>query len=263
VVLARLNRLQPVAVAAGSQISAARFNAAVDAIERLLNIGWNTRDDAADYPHPFRVSVSRMADDPRKWSVKILPGTVNDELVVFPDAALDRNPFASPTPFLTAIAPEGDALHSFTAVGDAQRPELFRTAAMWERDLFVAHVVISAQPSHLAFYFPGLPQRLRRFRYFVGKRPPVTYGAGSPAGGIITIARLWLVREKNDDPAADQLHVEQIVCRCLASTVVTPHFELPEFTELGIGFIDALRDIVQQNLDNTLADAASVEFWSV
>lgn len=198
-------------------------------------------------------------------------------------------------PFLLLTAPSADGTEpgGFERITDFQRAssalEVFRTRAMWERELWRAHVVVSATP------FRGDPQAIavriggplqKRWRVHAGQLPIRIRGSGVKAIDFHELARIYLVRIPGR-PEADRVFVEQRAFWSLQSRSSVPQslidladavaqsaaaldIALLGFGPLGIatsvsllGIEAVLTDIFLANLETTAGDSSSVEFWSV
>ncbi len=280
------------------QPSVRKWNALLDAVERrtVSLRGAFGGGQSEEFIHPFKVVTGRWDDMPdgvlfpesRTWRIGIAPGTVNDELVAityrrvgdergwempegypapqpgepgygadFVDRALldtEEEP-----PFLVIVTPTrgvlgDDSPGGFAAVPDGSRPLFFQTEEMWEKHLFRANVVLTADPGQARFYLPSVPVALKRFRCYVGALP----GRGpAQTGGWLPIARLWMTRDESGDPESDEVYVQQLVFWCVGTGIALDTFTypdpivLPEFT-----------DLAQSAIDETLASAALVFFWT-
>lgn len=211
------------------------------------------------FPHPFRVTVSRM-DEAREgmtlpagrtWRIDIAPGAINDILPAIPfrkqgdkrgwklpvgyvakstEDWIDRDALDDhdDPPFLAVVAPKpGEKKTSdFRIVPDAERPDAFCGAAEWELELWSCHVLLSASPLRsevMSAAFP--PPRLARYRFYTAQQlPSPTFGARS--GGWFEVATLYYLR----DPAAPELaemFVRQREFWPMWAVIVQPGSDIP------------------------------------
>lgn len=267
----------------------------------------NTREAPQDYS--WKTSTARF-DAARKWKVFVAPGFINDTVPAisylknddprawdkpadypapkpgetgYSEYFIDRDLLETDPPFLLVESPEGnDANASFSPVSDAARIPYFQTEAMWEKQIFSAHVILVSTPLRSTFFPASLPPPpLARYRLAVVPRPlAATFAAR--AGGWLELARLFLVRDEKTGPAGDSLLVMQREFHNLAASVVTPSQQFAagqmsspaSFGGIGLGLADsfsmgisdtynAFVSQIQAEIDNILAPTASVEFWTV
>jgi hypothetical protein len=235
-----------------------------------------------EFDHPWKVTVSRVENDDRRWKVSVRPGTVNDDVAAIvyrkqgdprgwqmPNDYPPRKDSGSQVdrlliekdqpPFLMLQVPalgevEND---SFVPVADAQRPEYFRTEERWPRSLCRAFVCVSADPTHVSAV-PLEVVQLKRYRVFGGRRPA---RVNAQAGGWCELAWLWLLR--GERPDQDELFVEQREFWCFGSLNVQPQSVLSGTSSEGFDPLSALfLQIAQAVEQNQLEAAGSIEFWT-
>ena len=160
---------------------------------------------------------------------------------------------------------------------------------MWERNLYRAHVVVSAtpfrgDPAALALRTRG--QMQKRWRIHAGQLPLRIRGSGVSAIDFHELARIYLTRQPGK-PERDQTFVEQRCFWSLQSRSSLPQslIELADavvksaegldLALLGLGPLGlaagvsllgleaVLANIFLANIENLASDASSVEFWSV
>jgi len=186
--------------------------------------------------------------DPRLWRIFVSPGTVNDHMAAItyrragdprgwtmppdhPGIPLAKKIYGpnwdlidrllterTDPPHLLVATPHATDpkdLGDFVRVRDDSRPAFFRTAEMWDLDLYSAALFISAMPARPSYvegvtHFP-LPQRISRYRVMVRSVMP-TVPPGVQLGGQFRLATLYLTRDpKHRDPVfTDTLHVRQL-----------------------------------------------------
>lgn len=256
--------------------------------------------------------------DPRLWRIDVGTGCVNDEPATIeyfksgdprgwempqdyvPYAAtapvlgadypfVDRPMWDDPRPFLLVTAPSltvAEDLGGFTKVADARRPDYFRTAEAWERDLYQASVWVAvsswrADPSFDLVRIRETPKRLQRWRVFAGRFP--TKADAVRAGSAKELARLYLLRDRAQ-PERDEMEVRQMTYWNFRARTVEPVFalgaalEIAEFGTLAVlplgagGLVlgtallaaeTALIAIEIDNLNALLESAGTTEFWSM
>lgn len=267
---------------------------------RCLNPGVvNTRDPADDFD--WKVATARF-DDRSKWKVFVGVGFINDALPSIPylkiadprgwekpegypepkpgeagysEHYVERDTLEDDPPFLLV-----DAGSDFNPVSDAQRIPYFKTASMWEMQIFSAHVILTAQPLRATFFPLSLPPPpLVRYRLAVVPRP-LSRTFAALAGGWVEIARLFLVRDEKSGPTGDRLLVQQREFHNLAASIVQPSQQFaagpisaPVFgiggglaDSFAMGMAESYNSFVSQvqaEIDNILSTTASVEFWTV
>lgn len=164
-----------------------------------------------------------------------------------------------------AITPVAD----FERVSDEQRPSVeggaFCGAAEWEMELWRSHVVLSVSPIRASYFAAELPPpRLARYRLFTSARLPLpTYGAS--AGGWVELATLYFLR-RPDEPENAEVHVRQKEWWALWSSIIQPGAELIsifDYAAQGVFAPPGFTDILRGQLQDDLAGAATVEFWTV
>ncbi len=251
-----------------------------------------------DFAHPWKVSAGLWHDAPESypakpellWRVDVASACINDLPVcmiydrahdargwVMPDkypapkrgdfgynpVLVDR-PLTEKTdpPFLVVQAPgAGQPVaqwKDFVPVADSIRPDFFKTEEMWSKTLMRAFVIASTDPAVAQQYEPRLPPALKRFRVFAGKRPLRVTEEG---GGFVEIARLYLTRDPDNDPANDQLYVEQLVFWDLMAMILQPSQGLFEVADLFQG-LGVLGQIDANELQQTLSDTAAFTYWT-
>ena len=217
----------------------------------------------------------RRTGDPRGWTPPVgyaepfpAPGSPWVEREADDDAhdpphlyLLD--PPASPEP---AAIPE---TLSFSRIPDVRRLALeagaFCGAADWELELWRAHVILTATPIRAERFAAELPApRLKRYRLQAVRALPSSGWSGT-AGGWLELATIYLLRPPGD-PTAAELRIKQRAWWDLRAAIVQPGNEL-------IGILDStatfdptaglLADLYHAETENTLADVAHTEFWSV
>lgn len=204
-------------------------------------------------------------------------------------------------PFLLLTAPNANAsdLGGFIKTPDGLRPDFFRTADMWARDLYQASVMVTvtpfeADPAEVNLAISG--PRLIRWRVLCGQIPSNTTGntnAGSGATGIATqeLARIYLVRTPNH-PELDDTYVQQIVFWDLMAQSILdiPLLEVIGLSAAAAGALDlgllavaagsgsgaglaiatamvglsaAVVQLVVTNVQQIIAATSGVAFWTV
>lgn len=274
----------------GNVLSAERYNAAVDAIERLLNVQITDAGEPPSVRHPFRVSArsieAKIARQP-VWALKVLPGIVNDRDVTIPwlakndprdwDRPTDYKPrFVGPTaferllresdpPFLrVTTVPTGETedvgekrvpvLRRWQAVHDSRREQWFQTAAEWERDLYYTFVYLVDAPFDADGRILTAADSAKRWRVTWGN--PGDVPIGGPRG-IIELAKVYLSCAKTGEC---ELHIVQTTFTNLATARVDPRFDIPHFDQIespgyiGFGGL-GIEAIVATN--NIMADLAN------
>lgn len=216
---------------------------------------------------------------------------------------VDRSPYETPQPFLMLEAPSasGDDPGDFEPVQARARPLVFRSQQITGQSalgriaggenqqvvidyatypLYKASVIVSAQPyrstRNFTPYEPSANERLDRFRVLVGRLP--TRNDVARAGLWCEVARLWLLRNPHAPLIQDRLFIGQRRFYSMWNTTVEPSLGLGEsFTEdysLGLlpltGLLSPVAllpsittDLILSQANQTMGDAARVEFWSV
>ncbi len=275
-------------------IRAEDHNALARGLRGITYVEGPRPDAAAPYPHPWRTRVvADESGEAGKWKVTMVAGFVNDveASVAYLKAGDPRGwemPDGYPASRISgevcerswreADGPEAhpylalDTEEDFVAVADAARPQAFRTAEAWEKDLLVASVYLSARPRGI-FMTRRIPAR---YRTWAGKMPSRT-----PSSMLATreLAKVYVL--KGDDPADQQAFVKQEEFWDLAAAGVEPVKLLPDykpiggsFGGIGLGFADAalggynmMGDAITDQVNAALAQIGwqtnSVEFWSV
>jgi len=273
-------------------ISAEKHNGVVDEIRSRTPLEGPRTASAAPYPHPWRTRcVADESGQPGKWRVTIVAGFVNDvEASVAYFKVGDPRGWTMPEDY-PASRISGDICErswresgeeapvllldtevDFSTVADAARPQAFRTADAWEKDLLVASVYLYARPRGIFMSRP-LPAR---YRTWAGKMPST---ATSSTLATRELARIYVLR--GSDPTDQQAFVKQMEFWDLAAAGVEPVKLLPDFKPIGsgiggmgLGFADAalgaynfFGDFITDQVNAALAQIGwqtnSVEFWSV
>jgi hypothetical protein len=203
-------------------------------------------------------------DDPRGWTVP--EGYVEDPASTSPwiERDLLDDPIDPPI-LVLRDPPAGD----FTRIADTDRLALesgaFCSEADWQRELWRAHVILSARPYRQAWQSIALPPpTLNRFRITAARAlPPATDAA---SGATFELATLYLLRDPSA-PEAAELKVRQREWWSLWTAIVQPLADLPgEISNLGDGQ-GGLNDLIAQlsgaRIEETLAGTATVEAWTV
>jgi hypothetical protein len=275
-------------VQTGEDIRAEDHNDLVRGLQRITYVEGPRPANVTPFPHPWKTRVE-AGDKPGTWRVTMLAGFVNDIEATVAYLKLDdprgwKKPDAYPTsrivgdicerswrepedaPFLAL-----DTAKDFVPVADTARPQAFRTADAWEKDLLVASVYLYSRPVW-AFLGHVLPAR---YRTWAGRKP------ARPAFpfGVRELARVYVLRGK--EPDDQQAFVKQVEFWDLAAEPVEPVKLLPDykpigggFSGIGFGFADAaiggynivadsLTQQVNAALENIAAGTSSVEFWTV
>jgi hypothetical protein len=273
-------------------VSAEKHNALIDEIRRRTPLEGPRTASASQYPHPWRTRcVPDESGDPGKWKVSMVAGFANDvEASVAYLKTGDPRAWTMPddypasrivgdvcerswresgeaAPFISL-----DTEEDFVAVTDAARPQAFRTAEAWEKDLLVASIYLYTRPRGIFMARP-LPAR---YRTWAGKMP-----ARTPSSMLATreLAKVYVL--KGHDPADQQAFVKQEEFWDLFAAGVEPVKLLPDykpigggFGGIGLGFADAalgsynsFGDFLTNQVNAALAQIGwqtnSVEFWSV
>lgn len=159
----------------------------------------------------------------------------------------------------------------FTQITDAQRPGIeggaFCGEDTWELELWRAHVLLTATPLRATFFAAELPPpRLTRYRLATSPAKP-SPNFGASAGGWIELATLYLLR----DPAVPEdvaLLVRQREFWLVWAVVAQPGGGLVDIfdtaADLPPGILPpGFTDLLRADLEDTLAGAATAEFWTV
>lgn len=250
------------------------------------------------------------------WRLDIRAGTINDEIPTLlyrrendPRGWTPGDDFAMPVkgdkdydptfierdllddlddpPFLALkdpprIQPATDAdklSRDFSLVPDENRPDVFMGAADWEKELWVAHVLLSATPLTVGIFEPAAPPRLKRYRlYSVPRLPTAAFGA--LAGGWLELATIYLLRDPQSMEDVE-VRIRQREWWPLWSIIVTPGADIlasvtsqPIDLVTGLPFADAavaganeanalLADMARAQIAGILEGASSVEWWTV
>lgn len=270
---------------------------------RVVNAGVvNTREPEETFD--WKVSTARF-DAHSHWKVFVGVGFINDVIpsIVYLQRAdprgwvmpedyplpekgeagyseffANRDLLEADPPFLLVSAPPSPVSNvDFHLVSDAARIPFFRTAEMWEKTIFSAHVILTAAPWRPNFFPSALPPPpLSSYRVAVIPRL-WSRSFAALAGGWIELARLFLVRDEKEGAPGDRLLVQQREFHSLAAAIVQPKQVVGGSIEApvtGLALVDsfamgmaashnAVVSQVQAEVDNILATTASVEFWTV
>lgn len=283
------------------------YNALVSRAAENQPLRGTRRDGTGPGPHHWRVTAQRLDASHR---VFIGPGTVNDRVAAI-SYRIDGDPrgwqmpdgYPVPTgettvdrllteridpPHLLLTSPDGKDGGDFEQVTDGIRsrhPSFFRTAAMWDLELWTAVVFVTAEPltSSIAFSILGfpLPKRNGRFRVATRTRMPAQ-PVGTQSGGAHQLATLYLTRVPGK-PELDKLYIQQRTFWSLwtANADINPlgPFYDPSlgssvnFGGIGGGIADAFAQATLATIDavtsNALAgiaelysEASTVQFWT-
>jgi hypothetical protein len=269
---------------------------------------------ASSDPHPTGIDTARL------WRIYVGSGCVNDEIACIqylrtgdprgwqmpanygPFQSLARlygkdYPFVDrplyetsnpPHVLLTAPDTGEQDLGGFVALSPLQRPPFFRTAAMWELNLYRAAVLVNqapfrSDPASLNLAIGGAQPI--RWRIQAGKVPAQVSGAGVSATSYALLARLYLTR-KPGHPESDRLYIEQLCFWPLFSRSAINQSLLDlagavaqtaagtDLAVLGlgvgglilgeglIGIEEGLTNLLLSQLDDIAASTSSVEFWN-
>ncbi len=276
----------------GDDVTAADHNDLVNELRRRTLVEGPRTASAAPYPHPWRTRV--VADESGqsgKWRATMVAGFVNDvEASVAYLKTGDPRDWTMPddypasrivgdvcerswresgeaAPFISL-----DTEEDFIAVADAGRPQAFRTADAWEKELLVASVYLYARPRGI-FMARTLPAR---YRTWAGKMPS---RIASSTLATRELAKIYVLR--GSDPTDQQAFVKQEEFWDLFAAGVEPVKLLPDykpidgsFGGIGLGFADAalgtfnfFGDFITDQVNAALAQIGwqtnSVEFWTV
>lgn len=280
------------AVQTGDDIRAEDHNDLVRGLRGITYVEGIRTGEAMPYPHPWRTRcVPDDSGQPGKWKVTLVAGFVNDvEASVAYLKVGDPRGWTMPAdypasrigvdvcerswresgeqaPFISL-----DTDEDFVAVADAARPQAFRTAEAWEKDLFVASVYLYARPRGI-FMARTLPSR---YRTWAGKMPS---RIASSTLATRELAKIYMLR--GSDPTDQQAFVKQEEFWDLFAAGVEPVKLLPDykpidggFGGIGLGFADAalgtfnfFGDFITDQVNAALAQIGwqtnSVEFWTV
>ncbi len=228
----------------------------------------------------------RREDDPRGWIMpEDYPPFRPLARVYGPDFPFVDRPLFERTapPHLRLTAPDAGEqdLGGFVRVTDGLRPPYFRTARMWERNLYRAHIILSGTPYKADRQDVLIATRgptLKRWRVFAGIAPPRSMNIA--LGAAKELARLFLVRQPGH-PEADTIHVRQKTWWSLQTKPsigrtlpLIPLDDHTTFGGLGFGVLDEianayvdvnilLADLIVNGFNSIVFDAATQEFWSV
>lgn len=280
---------------AGDVLRADDWNSLAQQARARALVPGHINAESEDGDHEWRVKPSRLEDrENRKWRLDITPGFINDAVPTilylrendprgwvmpldypaprqgergFHPTMVDRDLLERDTPWLLVQSPsEPTGNTDWTPVPDNQRIPFFQTAEMWEKKLYSGHVILSAAPLKPNFgpYTNPAPA-LVQYRLFHTPRPPVrTFGAR--LGGWIELAKLWLVRDEDEDPARDEIKVQPREKTSLAAAIVEPGKEVLDIFDLLArdgGVVGLFASLAQSQLETEFEAAASVEFWTV
>jgi hypothetical protein len=125
-------------------------------------------------------------DDPRGWQMPAgyLPFNPIKKILGEAYPFVDRPMWEDPRPFVLVTTPDPENekdLGGFIRTPDQRRPQFFRTADMWEKDLYQASVWVSvsfwhADPALDLVRKSEAPRRLQRWRVFAGRFPTKAEG---------------------------------------------------------------------------------------
>lgn len=234
------------------------------------------------------------AGDPRAWTMSENYGPYLRQQRMFGSKPefVDRPLWDGPErPYLHLTVPtvDGTEMGGFARTADRRRPEMFRTAEMWERELYQASVYVTVspfttEPAAVSLRLGGA--RDRRWRVFCGQLPSEVSGAGAAKLASCEIARIWLSREPGT-LEGDELYVEQLEYWDLAAKTIfnKPLLELVGLTaeavvgvDLGllamgltgvavgavlVGIEAGVVAIILANIEAIIAAVSQVGFWSV
>lgn len=262
-------------------------------------------EEGSDFHH-WEISSRRAADpEQRRWRLFVSPGAVNDKVAAItylrdgdprgwimpedhPGIAMARRLYGSdfklvdrllteredpPHLLLTAPAEDGSDLGDFRRIEDAQRitPAFFRSAEMWELELYRASLFLTAQPQNFSYVENRLrlpvPTRNARFRLAVASRLPVDT-EGVATGGQLEIARLFLTRDPRarSPIVSDTLYVQPRRFWSFWTANAEPdpfgNFAATFGSADPTGAIEAITAAAFAAIGADLAAASSVEFWS-
>lgn len=262
----------------------------------------------------FSAAIFDHSKMPRFLKVRVSPGCVNEKIATMLYLAKDdlrgwtppighQGIFGSPSgssfvdrdlteqaspPALLLTVPNADAteLGGFVEVGDKARPAVYRTAAMWKRKLYRAHVLLTVQPFRsdpLSVLFRTGGAVPAKWRVHAGKLPRVIDGAGIAALAFKELARIYLARVPGR-PELDRVEVEQKCFWSLGAKSATPGLALLEaaleatvgldLAVLGLGLTGitvglgllaiegAVIDISLDNFEAIMASASLYSFWT-
>ena len=271
----------------GTELSAEAWNRALVAIARQLPELRGKPGTAKPFNHPWKVTAAQderpTNTDGRSWKIRTELGCVNDTAAAFVYRAqsdprgwqapstidANRTPIVDRTmletddpPFIVLTAPAinqtATTLDDFQPVPDSARPTFFRTEEMWKVLLFQAYVVLTSEPRTSAS--PSLPPNLlsrlpQRYRVSAGRKPVTPTAL---AGGLQEIARLYLLRDPaSTDASEDTITVRQLLFWDIAALYVEPTNVLENYGDAG-----DYGNIVEGEVDQTLQDAATMQFWT-
>ena len=275
--------------ATGDDIRAEDHNDLVRGLQQITYVEGLPPADVLPFPHPWKTRVE-VGTKVGTWRVTMLPGYVNDnEATVAYLKVDDARGWTTPDDFPEARTVGGvcerswrekdqppflalDTETDFIAVADGERPQAFRTADAWEKDLVVASVYLYSRP---AWAFAGRVMTAR-YRTWAGRLPvrPVF------PFGVRELARVYVL--KGTAPDDQQAFVKQLEFWDLESAPVEPVKLLPDYVpsggsldaigaSVGIGMIGSaldavgsmLTDSINAALANIATETSSVEFWTV
>lgn len=286
-------RLQP---DEGPIPTAAQHNGVLDHLARNLIVGViGEQTESSNFSHPWKVKVQPFEkregstlDPAANWRIDLRAGTMNDTLPVIPfrrqndprgwqppSGYVDPAPSNSPwidrdvlddlddPPFLVARE-----TRDFTRIADKDRIKVesgaFCGADDWERELWRAHVLLSATP-HVINIGPDLPSpKLNRLRLYLVPTLPTTTIA--PAGVAFELATLYLLRDP-DGRDASELRVRQREHWPIWAEIIQPVSDLAAVIGNLRDGQGGLNDLIAQlnagRIEETIADTATVEAWTV
>lgn len=282
------------------------YNERVAAVARNQPLQGYTRRGGGSSQHHWPISFRQTAEPSRRWwAIFVGPGAVNEHVagisylrtgdprgwVMPPDhpgialatklygpafELIDRRLTERVDPphiLVQAPAEVAGELSDFEPVPEADRLPLpfFRTARMWELELYRAVVFLTAQPRAYSraetIYNLPIVARPSRFRIGVAPRMPVPQ-IGTSLGGLKLLAELYLTR----DPRSPQpLLTDTLYARercfwslCTANAEPNPFGLQNPFDPLssdGIAIAQILSDVLAA-IGANLESASSVEFWT-
>lgn len=276
--------------------TAEQHNGVLDHLLRNLIVGFVEEvRDPVRFRHKWKVSVEPLGEregstlDPEKtWRVNIVDGVMNDALPTIPYRRKgDPRGWTVPDGYVTDPPTSSSAwidrdviddlddppflvlreTQDFRQIGDDQRRRIedgaFCSAEDWERELWRAHVVLSATALTINTS-PGLPPpSLKRLRLYATALLPATVLA--PAGIAFELATLYLLRDPNGvEPS--ELKPRQREYWPIWTEIVQPAAALTDLIGgLGDGqggLNDLIADQEAGRIAETLEGTASVEAWT-
>jgi len=276
-------------VQVGDIIRAEDHNDLVRGLQQITYVEGPLPAAALPYPHPWKTRVT-VGTKVGTWRVTMLPGYVNDNEATVGYLKTDdvrgwKMPETYPVSRISGTVCERswrekdqppflalDTETDFSAVADGARPQAFRTADAWEKDLVVASVYLYSRPTW-AFAGHVLPARYRTWAGRLPVRPAFPFG-------VRELARVYVL--KGTAPDDQQAFVKQMEFWDLAAETVEPVKLLPYYVptggsldaigaSVGIGLIGSaldaggsmLTDSINAAFANIATETSSVEFWTV